>query len=147
MLAAPVAHAEQTAAWAPSQRGTANTLSNVTLGAQIGLDTWHSLKSSNRVNAFCEQGLGLAIAIGVDTLLKHSIKRLRPDGSTFDSFPSGHTGAAAASGGWNFSFSAPLTEFVAVTRWGANRHYPTDTAVGAAIGTVARIGAKGWCWQ
>lgn len=146
LLAIP-AHAEETAAWAPSQRATANALSNITLGSQIGLDTWHSFKSENRTKAFCEQGLALAITVGVDTLLKHSIKRLRPDGSSYDSFPSGHTGTTAASGGWNFAFSAPLTEFVAITRMGANRHYPTDTVFGAAIGTVARIGARGWCWQ
>lgn len=136
---------EPTPAWPVNQRPMANAISNYALAAQVSLDTLHAFRSDDRKGAFCEQLVGVGITLGADTALKVTTNRMRPDRSDDRSMPSGHSGLAAASGGWSFAWSLPITELVMVTRMGANKHHPTDTIAGAAIGIASRLVARKVC--
>ncbi len=76
---------------------------------------------------------------------KHSIRRLRPDGSEWDSFPSGHAAKAFMSAtilhkeyGWRspwFSIGGyTVAAVTGVSRIMNNRHWMSDVVAGAAIG-------------
>jgi membrane-associated phospholipid phosphatase len=145
LLCALPCAAEQTPAWPTAQQPLAAAISNVALGAQVGIDTYHSFKAEDRKAAFCEQGLGVGLAVGIHTALTSLVHRERPDGSDDRSFPSGHVGAAAASGGWNYSISVSLSSLVAMGRVGANVHHISDVAAGFAIGTGSRLLAQKVC--
>ncbi len=76
--------------------------------------------------------------------IKYSVRRGRPDGSSF-SFPSGHTAVTFATAtvlqrdlGWKFGLPAyAMASFVGASRIQAKRHYLSDVAFGAALGIVA----------
>ena len=85
-----------------------------------------------------------AMAITVKGL-KHTVRRTRPDGSTDDSFPSGHTATAFMTAtmlhleyGWRspwFSIGGYTAAAVTgVSRLLNRKHWMTDIAAGAAIG-------------
>ena len=85
-----------------------------------------------------------AMAVTVNGL-KYTIKRMRPDGSRRNSFPSGHTATAFMTAtmlhkeyGWRspwFSIGGYTAAAVTgVSRLLNNRHWMTDIAAGAAIG-------------
>ena len=94
-------------------------------------------------------GMDLLRAQIVTTALVHPIKyathRERPDGSNFQSFPSGHAAITFAGAtvlerhfGWRRSALAyALATYVAASRLHDNRHYLSDVAFGAAVGTIA----------
>ena len=77
--------------------------------------------------------------------LKYTVKRPRPDGSAFNSFPSGHTATAFMTAtmlhreyGWRspwFSIgSYTAATFTAFSRLLNNKHWMSDIVAGAAIG-------------
>jgi len=76
--------------------------------------------------------------------IKLSVRRTRPDGSSF-SFPSGHTSTTFASAtilqrhfGWKVGIPAyAVASYVAASRIQGKHHFPSDVAFGAAIGIVA----------
>jgi membrane-associated phospholipid phosphatase len=76
--------------------------------------------------------------------LKYSIRRTRPDGTSF-SFPSGHTAVSFASAtvlqrhfGWKAGIPAyAVAAYVAGSRVQQERHHLSDVVFGAAIGMVA----------
>lgn len=83
---------------------------------------------------------GLVIDLAIVYILKTTIPRTRPIG-TLGSFPSGHVSKAFL--GWTIlsekfhEYALPLyalTILTLVSRIYTGMHYPTDTAVGAAIG-------------
>ena len=94
-------------------------------------------------------GMDLLRAQILTTALVHPIKyathRERPDGSNAQSFPSGHAAVTFAGAtvlerhlGWRRSFLAyALATYVAASRLHDNRHYLSDVAFGAAVGTIA----------
>ena len=93
------------------------------------------------------------MAIAVNSL-KYSIGRLRPDGTSYNSFPSGHTATAFMTAsmlhmeyGWRspwFSIGGYAAAAVTgVSRIMNNRHWMTDVVAGAAIG----IGSTDIFWQ
>ena len=77
--------------------------------------------------------------------VKYSVQRMRPDGSTRNSFPSGHTSVSFASAtvlqqefGWKVGIPAyAVASYIGLSRVGNKRHYVSDVAFGAAIGLVA----------
>lgn len=77
--------------------------------------------------------------------IKFATKRERPDGSNNHSFPSGHAAVTFAGAtvlerhlGWRRSFLAyAVATYVAASRLHDNRHYLSDVAFGAAVGTIA----------
>lgn len=77
--------------------------------------------------------------------VKYSVKRLRPDGSTYNSFPSGHTATAFMTAtmlhkeyegrsSWFSIGGYTLAAITGVSRVLNNRHWLTDVIAGAAIG-------------
>lgn len=82
------------------------------------------------------------LTVGTAYALKNIVRERRPDGSDYQSFPSGTT-AIAASGssflwgryGWEFGLPAFLaTQFVSYTRIQAKEHHWYDTLASSAIG-------------
>jgi membrane-associated phospholipid phosphatase len=77
--------------------------------------------------------------------LKFATERERPDNSNSHSFPSGHAAVTFAGAtvlerhlGWRRSALAYLlATYVAASRLHDNRHYLSDVAFGAAVGTIA----------
>lgn len=82
---------------------------------------------------------------GVVHGLKHSVRRMRPDGSRTNSFPSGHSASAFMTAamlnkeyGWRSPWwgigSYSLATFVTMSRIMNNKHWMSDTVAGALIG-------------
>lgn len=138
VLYVPVqAHAEEpTPAWPASAQKAADWLSYGTVIAQLTGDTVHSFQSADRKHAFLMEGARIGTTIAVAELVKHFVHRTRPDGSDQKSFFSEHTALAAAASGWSLQISIPLTFGTGYGRMAANRHHPSDVAVGAAVGGV-----------
>ncbi len=87
----------------------------------------------------------LAISEGLTQLLKYTTRRERPDGSSKNSFPSGHAadtfGFATALErhlGWKGAVPAYIfASYVAISRMPANRHWLSDAVFGSAVGIIA----------
>jgi PAP2 superfamily protein len=77
--------------------------------------------------------------------LKFSVRRLRPDGSNRQSFPSGHAAITFATAtvierhlGWRKAVLGYLiASYVAASRLHDNVHYLSDVVFGAAVGSIA----------
>jgi membrane-associated phospholipid phosphatase len=91
---------------------------------------------------------GELMMFGTVTLLKSSTHQLRPDGSTYNSFPSGHTAQAFAAATflseeykdrykWMPYVSYGVASSVGILRMANNRHYISDVLVGAGIGILS----------
>lgn len=95
-----------------------------------------------------KSGASFILCSGTTYLLKHSIHKMRPDGTNNRSFPSGHT-AIAFSGATvlhkEFGKTSPwisvagyaVATITAVDRVRRNRHHWEDVATGAAIGFLS----------
>lgn len=95
-----------------------------------------------------KSGASFILCSGTTYLLKHSIHKMRPDGTDNRSFPSGHT-AIAFSGATvlhkEFGKTSPwisvagytVATITAVDRVRRNRHHWEDVATGAAIGFIS----------
>lgn len=118
-------------------RKIADITSYVAVGVEIGIDSWKSWKSDNRKLAFEKQALRTISVIGITEVTKLIIHRTRPDGSDNKSFPSEHTALAFASlHSMSLTISIPLSSLTALGRMKADRHYLTDVAIGAVIGSL-----------
>ena len=77
--------------------------------------------------------------------LKLATRRLRPDGSNYRSFPSGHAALTFAEAtvlerhfGWRKAWLAyAIASYVSASRLHDNVHHVSDVVVGAAIGSIA----------
>jgi membrane-associated phospholipid phosphatase len=102
------------------------------------------------------EGAGAIASASLAELLKSATGRERPDGSSDTSFPSGHAtpafAFAAASRrnleamqlgrGWRIGLIAGCETLAAGTAWArveAQKHYPTDVLVGAALGNYISL--------
>ena len=82
---------------------------------------------------------------GVTQIIKYSVRRTRPDGSSNSSFPSGHTSGSFATAtvlhrhyGWKAGVPAfSIASYIAASRLSENKHFLSDVAFGAAIGLAA----------
>ena len=87
----------------------------------------------------------LAMSEAITQTLKYTVRRERPDGSSKNSFPSGHAAdtfafATALERHLNWRFSAPayvFASYVAISRLPANRHWLSDAVFGSAVGIIA----------
>jgi|SRR5665213_59968 len=94
-------------------------------------------------------GMDLLRAQAISELLVEPLKfathRLRPDGSNYQSFPSGHAAATFAAAtviarhlGWrNAAVAYAVASYVAASRLHDNVHYLSDVVFGAAVGTIS----------
>ena len=92
-------------------------------------------------------GMSSILANQVIVFLKHSTHQLRPDGSTYNSFPSGHTTTAfvgAEMMNQEFGWRSPwysvagysMATATGVLRVMNNRHWLSDVITGAGIGIL-----------
>ena len=87
----------------------------------------------------------LAMSEALTQTLKYTTRRERPDGSSKNSFPSGHAAdtfafATALERHLNWKYSIPayvFSSYVALSRLPANRHWLSDAVFGSAVGIIA----------
>lgn len=104
-----------------------------TLGGVLITQDWEGLKQG---------ALTAAVTIGTTYILKWTVNEQRPDRTSFDSFPSGHTSVSFATAtflqkryGWKFGVPAyALSTYVAWGRCFSKRHNWWNVLAGAAIG-------------
>lgn len=105
-----------------------------------GRSSWKELAVSNAFSAI--------LMAGTVNALKYSIKERRPDNSTSNSFPSGHTATAfmcatilhkeyGMKSPWYSIGGYTLAGLTGVTRQLNNRHWIGDVLVGAGIGMIS----------
>lgn len=125
-------------AWPLAHRGTANTISNWLVGANLAGETITNILDDHPKKALGCQGLRLGLSIGAAEGLKRWIKEPRPDGSDNLSFPSEHTWIAGVSSGWRFSVGIPIAVGAGYMRIAANKHSIADVVGGAIGGYLSR---------
>jgi hypothetical protein len=118
----------------------------VLLGSAAATYAFGRIKDAPKVSHL---GMDLLRAIAVSTTLTQVLKvtthRLRPDGSTHNSFPSGHSSDTFAVAtalerhlGWKYSIPGYVfASYVAASRLPAQRHWLSDVVFGAGVGIIA----------
>jgi len=118
------------------------------LAVAYGLDAIGLHSKTDIINRSVILIKGEAMALTTTTLLKYATHTLRPDGSSYNSFPSGHTTQAFAAATflneeykdrypWMPYASYTLASSVGLLRVANNRHYISDVLVGAGIGYLS----------
>ncbi len=126
--------------------GDAGAIGLGVLGAGFAVGALSAGDDGHAIEVLIES---FAVVEGTSEILKHITQRERPDRSSRDSFPSGHTAAAftmatfLARGvddlgdGWydklGYLAYVPAV-YVGIDRSEANRHWPSDVAFGAFLG-------------
>lgn len=110
-------------------------------------------------NDFLHQTINIAVANAimgtVVTVMKHSFKEERPDGSNNLSYPSGHTATAFTNASllfyeykdanlWYASSGFLFATATGVLRIANNKHYASDVLTGAGIGTAVGLLVSYW---
>ena len=114
-------------------------------GVMVGMKVCGYEGRSSWGRMLVSDAFSAALMAGAVNGLKYSVGRLRPDGSRYNSFPSGHTATAFMTAtmlhkeyGWRspwFSIGGYTAAAVTgVSRIMNNRHWLTDVLAGAAIG-------------
>lgn len=107
-----------------------------TLAGVLIMQDWEGLK---------EGAFTAVTTLGATYLLKWTVNERRPDRTSFDSFPSGHTSTCFATAtflqkrfGWKFGVPAYVAStYVAWGRCFSKQHHWWDVVAGAAIGTAS----------
>lgn len=113
-----------------------------------GLDAFGIKSKTDVLNRTVILVKGEAMALATATILKSATHTLRPDGSSYNSFPSGHTTQAFAAATflneeykerypWMPYASYAVASSVGLLRVANNRHYVSDVLVGAGIGYLS----------
>jgi hypothetical protein len=118
----------------------------VVLGASAVIYATGRLRDEPKVSHL---GMDLLRAIGVSTTLtqtlKYTTRRMRPDQTTRNSFPSGHASDTFAVAtalqrhlGWKYAIPAYMfASYVAASRLPSNRHWLSDVVFGSTVGIIA----------
>ena len=120
----------------------------VPLGAVYGLDAIGVKARHNTLDQTAIMFISLGINTTVVTELKKVTNRLRPDGTSYNSFPSGHTATAFAaaeflnqefkgSSRWYGYGGYLVAAATGVLRVYNNRHWVSDVVAGAGFGILA----------
>lgn len=123
-------------------------LQYVSAGITVGLKACGYQSRSSWGRMLVSDAFSLAIMAGTVNGIKYSVGRLRPDGSSHNSFPSGHTATAFTSAtmlhmeyGWRnpwFSIGGyTAAAITGVSRICNNRHWLSDVVAGAGVGIGA----------
>ena len=113
-----------------------------------GLDAFGIKSKTDLVNRSVILFKGEVCMLGTVFLLKSLTHQLRPDGSNYSSFPSGHTAQAFAAATflseeykdrykWMPYAAYSLASGVGVLRMANNRHYISDVLMGAGMGILS----------
>jgi membrane-associated phospholipid phosphatase len=113
-----------------------------------GLDAFGVPSKTDFMNRSAILMKGELMMLGTVFLLKNTTHQLRPDGTTYNSFPSGHTAQAFAAATllseeykdrfpWMPYASYGLASSVGMLRMANNRHYISDVLLGAGIGILS----------
>ena len=118
------------------------------LAVAYGLDAVGIKSKTDFVNRSVILVKGEILAISTVTVLKKAFHIQRPDGSSYNSFPSGHTTQAFAAATflneeykntyrWMPYASYTVASSVGILRVANNRHYISDVLVGAGLGFLS----------
>ncbi|MEO0058905.1 MAG: hypothetical protein RLZZ312_552 [Bacteroidota bacterium] len=110
------------------------------LGNSIGLKSEHHTKQM-----LSNLAVSMVVTAGATVVFKQATNDLRPDGSTFDAFPSGHTAIAfnnatlqfleyKNSNIWYASLGYIFASATGILRVANNRHWAGDILTGAGLG-------------
>lgn len=111
-------------------------ISYVTVTSQIALDTVKAARN----HTLRKEAIRISVTVFVTEVVKHSVRRIRPDKSDDMSFYSEHTALTAQAQGWNLYIGIPITGMTGYSRVKAKKHYWTDVIVGGLVGSaVERI--------
>ena len=139
---------------APAQSGDASLAESYYQYVPAVADLGLGLVGVKCANGLGDRAIELAVAyasevIIVNAVLKNVVSEERPDGSAYNSFPSGHTATAFTGAelvrleyGWGWGAGAyAVATAVGVMRVVHERHHWWDAAAGAGIGILcANIG-------
>lgn len=117
-------------------------------GVMVGLKAFGYEGRSSWAGMLVSDAFSAAIMAAAVNGVKYSVGRLRPDGSRYNSFPSGHTATAFMTAtmlykeyGWREPLLGiggyTVAAVTGVSRIMNNRHWLTDVVAGAAVGIGA----------
>lgn len=125
-----------------------NYLQYSPIAIAYGLDAMGIRSKTDMTNRSVILLKGELLMIGAVSLLKRSTHQLRPDNTTYNSFPSGHTAQAFAAATflseeyksrfrWIPYAAYGIAGSVGLLRMANNRHYISDVLVGAGLGILS----------
>jgi membrane-associated phospholipid phosphatase len=125
-----------------------NYLQYAPIALAYGLDAFGVPSRNDLLNRSIILAKGELLMLGSVNFLKKTTHTLRPDGTTYNSFPSGHTAQAFAAATflseeykdrlpWMPYAAYGIASSVGVLRMANNRHYVSDVLVGAGIGILS----------
>ncbi len=125
-----------------------NYLQFVPAAATFSLNLCGVKAKNNIYDEFFLYAGSMLVSVGISTGLKYATKMLRPDGSSYNSFPSGHTTSAFTGAELmnqeykSQSILYPIFGYTVASATGMmrmmnNRHWLSDVLVGAGIGMIS----------
>lgn len=116
--------------------------------AMVALKTFGVESRSSWARMVTSGALSTGVMLSAVYVVKYGLGRLRPDGSTYNSFPSGHTAMAFTSATLLHKEYGHLSPWVSIAGYTAatvtgisrmlnNRHWLSDVVVGAGVGILS----------